>query len=589
MEDARKINPRKSAGRILTNELKRRKLTIVSVVFFMLLGSGVTLIQPLFFKMLFDTAIPQKDTSLVWWLLLGMVIPPLVAIGISYLQGHLRVRIGESVTLSLRKEAFNHLIHAKVDEVEGIPKGGIVYRITRDAGKIGEVYIAQELLPVVSSAIMLLGTLALMFMLNINLAAVFIIALPITYMVTMYLTQYSKALDKQSSDRHKESESFIYEVFRGFRTIRAFNGETRAKTRWAAYMDKVAQLKIRGEALHQIMLNFPNEIINGLIIGILFGYGALQIMDDRLTIGSLIAFMAYAPRAYNALRSVLTTYVGTKRVDVSIESLNELFALPQEPGLSNGNRTFPMSETAPIIEFSDVHFQYDRGFGVKGLSFSIQGGEFVGIVGPTGGGKTTIIDLLTRFYEPNSGKISIDGIDIQEVSLESLRDNIAVIPQDVFLWNATFAENIAYPESTFQMEDIVKAANLAEIHDFIEKQPDKYETITGEEGITLSGGERQRIAIARGLRKKPRILLLDEATSALDALTEAKVRNAIDHARIGRTTIVIAHRLSTILHADRILVIRDGQLIESGTPQELVDRDGVFSDLYRAQSLDLQN
>ena len=199
--------------------------------------------------------------------------------------------IGESVALALRKAAFNHLIHVKVDAVEKIPKGGIVYRITRDAGKIGEMYIAHELLPVVSSAVMLLGTLVLMFMLNIELAVVFSIALPATYLVTRYLTQYSKTLDSHLNDCKKEAESFLYEILSGFRTMRMFNGESREKGRWSAHMNKLARLEMRAEALHEIMLNFPNEVINGLVIGILLGYGAFQAMDGEVTIGSLVAFM----------------------------------------------------------------------------------------------------------------------------------------------------------------------------------------------------------------------------------------------------------------------------------------------------------
>ncbi len=588
MASAQDSSSQKRTGDIVRDELFRRKLTIVAVVAFMLLGSAVTLIQPLFFKMLFDSAIPKQNTSLVWWLLLGMVVSPLVAIGISYFQGHLRVRIGESVALALRKAAFNHLIHVKVDAVEKIPKGGIVYRITRDAGKIGEMYIAHELLPVVSSAVMLLGTLVLMFMLNIELAVVFSIALPATYLVTRYLTQYSKTLDSHLNDCKKEAESFLYEILSGFRTMRMFNGESREKGRWSAHMNKLARLEMRAEALHEIMLNFPNEVINGLVIGILLGYGAFQAMDGEVTIGSLVAFMAYAPRAYTALRAVLKTYVGTRRIDVSVDSLDELFALPREAGLISECKPLSIGEVAPDIEFSNVYFKHDRGYGVEGLSFTIQRGEFVGIVGPSGGGKTTIIDLLIRLHDPERGKISVEGADIREVSLESLREHIAVVPQEVFLWDTTLAENIAYPESTYKMEDIVRAASLSEVHDFIQKQPDQYETISGERGLALSGGERQRIAMARALRKAPKILIFDEATSALDALTEEKIRNAIERVRIGRTTMVIAHRLSTILLADRVLVIRDGNLIESGSPRELVDRNGVFANLYRAQSLNFQ-
>lgn len=574
---------------IIRQTLYRRKYSIIAVVLMMLAGSAVMLVQPLFYKMLFDRVIPESDTSLLWWLLAGMVITPLIAIGISYFEGHLRVRIGYTVTLALRKAVLNHLLRVRLDAVEKIPRGGMVYRVTRDAGKIGDMYIKNELLPVVSSAIVLAGVLAVMFVLNVELAAVFCAALPATYLVTRYLTRYSKEMDRQANDQGKTSESFLYEVFNAFRTIRMFNGEEHAMTRWAGHMDRLTRIKIRGAALHDIMLTFPNEVINGLVLGVLLGYGAFQVMDGAVTIGSLVAIMAYAPRAYAALRTVLTTYTGTRLIKISVESLNELFDLPLEPGLRGTFTPQPTETEPPAVEFSNVDFSYERGYEVKDLSFRVNGGEFVGIVGPSGGGKTTIIDLLTRLQEPESGRIAVAGRDIREMSLESLRSQIAVVSQDVFIWNATLADNIAYPETDYRPEMVERAVHSSALEEFIGNQPEGLGTVAGEGGVALSGGEKQRIALARAfMRNSSRILILDEATSALDALAEEKIRMAVEEARIGRTTIVIAHRLSTIRHADRILVIDGGKLVESGTPRELVDRGGIFSKMYKAQSLDFE-
>ena len=574
---------------IIRQTLYRRKYAVIAVVFMMLAGSAVMLVQPLFYKMLFDRVIPESDTRLLWWLLAGMVATPLVAIGVSYYEGHLRVRIGYTVTLALRKAVLNHLLQVRLDAIEKIPRGGIVYRVTRDAGKIGDMYIKQELLPVVSSAIVLVGVLVMMFLLNVELAAVFCAALPATYLVTRYLTRYSKEMDRQANEQGKVSESFLYEVFSAFRTIRMFNGEQHATSRWAGHMDKLTRIRIRGAALHDIMLSFPNEVINGLVLGVLLGFGAFQVMDGAATIGSLVAIMAYAPRAYSALRTVLTTYTGTRLIRVSVDSLNELFDLPREPGLQGTFSPQPIGIEPPAIEFCNVDFSYERGYEVKDLSFQVNGGEFVGIVGPSGGGKTTIIDLLTRLQEPQSGRIAVAGRDIREMSLESLRNKIAVVSQDVFIWNATLAENIAYPETDFRPEMVEWAVHSSALEEFIRNQPEGLDTIAGEGGVALSGGEKQRIAMARAfMRNDSRILILDEATSALDALAEEKIRMSVEEARIGRTTLVIAHRLSTIRHADRILVIDEGKLIESGTPRELVSRGGIFAKMYEAQSLDFE-
>ncbi len=574
---------------IIRQTLYQRKYAVIAVILMMLAGSAVMLVQPLFFKMLFDRVIPESDTGLLWWLLAGMVATPLVAIGVSYFEGHLRVRIGYTVTLALRKAVLNHLLQVRLDAIEKIPRGGIVYRVTRDAGKIGDMYIKQELLPVVSSAIVLAGVLVMMFLLSVELAAVFCAALPATYIVTRYLTRYSKEMDRQTNDQGKVSESFLYEVFNAFRTIRMFNGEQHAATRWAGHMDRLTRIKIRGAALHDIMLTFPNEVINGLVLGVLLGYGAFQVMDGAATIGSLVAIMAYAPRAYAALRTVLTTYTGTRLIRVSVDSLNELFDLPREPGLQDTFSPRPTGTEPPAIEFSAVDFSYERGYEVKDLSFKVNGGEFVGIVGPSGGGKTTIIDLLTRLQEPERGRIAVAGRDIREISLVSLRNQIAVVSQDVFIWNATIAENIAYPETDFRLELVERAVHSSALDEFIRNQPEGLDTVAGEGGVALSGGEKQRIAMARAfMRNNARILILDEATSALDALAEEKIRMSVEEARIGRTTLVIAHRLSTIRHADRILVIDEGRLVESGTPRELVDRGGIFARMYEAQALDFE-
>ncbi|MDE2845103.1 MAG: ABC transporter ATP-binding protein [Gemmatimonadota bacterium] len=569
--------------------LLHRKYAIVAVVALMLAGSAVMLIQPLFFKMLFDTAIPESDTTLAWRLLAVMVATPLVAIGFTYFQGHLRVRIGAWVTLALRKAVLAHLLRVRLDALERIPRGNIVFRVTRDTGRIGELYIAQELLPVFSSSIMLAGTLAMVFVLNVELAVIFCVALPSTYLATRFLSRYSKEMDRQSNEQSKAAESFLYEMASAFRTIRLFNGEAHARRKSGGLFERHTQLKMRGSALHDLVLNFPNEVINGLVLGALLGYGAFQVIDGDITIGSLVAVMAYTPRASAALRSVLMTYTGTKLIDVSVKSLDGLFALPPEAGFGRGRTPERIDLEPPAIAFSNIWFSYDRGYEVKDLSFTVNGGEFVGIVGPSGGGKTTIIDLLTRIQEPERGSISIGGTDIREMTLTSLRSRIAVVPQDVFIWNASLADNIAYPNEKYDMEAVEQSARSSALHAFVEKQPEGYATTSGEGGVALSGGEKQRIAMARVLmRTSAGILVLDEATSALDALAEEEIRIAVEQARVGRTVLVIAHRLSTIRHADRILVISDGRLAESGTPKELVQQGGLFARMYEAQSLDFE-
>jgi len=278
--------------------------------------------------------------------------------------------------------------------------------------------------------------------------------------------------------------------------------------------------------------------------------------------------------------------------------VDALFALSREP---SGVRVLSPSGTsqeesvegapppaAAALAFNNVSFDYGRGdFGARDVTFRVEPGEFVGIVGPSGGGKSTIIDLIMGFYTPQSGTIALDGIDLRELSLTSLRDQIGLVSQELFFWNDSISRNISYPRPDEDAGAVGEAARAAQIDEFITGLPRDYRTVIGERGLTLSGGERQRLAIARALLKRPRLLLLDEATSALDALTEQKVRDAFEEARAGRTAIVVAHRLSTILNADRVLVIDQGRIVETGSRDELLTRRGLFHDLYKAQSFDL--
>ena len=298
------------------------------------------------------------------------------------------------------------------------------------------------------------------------------------------------------------------------------------------------------------------------------------------------------------LQSLLGTHVNLQEARVNAEKVDALFDLAREP---SGNVALPTcasfeegqaEKTLPpvgaALAFHNISFAYGRGeFAARDLTFRIEPGEFVGIAGPSGGGKSTIIDLIMGFYTPLSGTITIDGIDLRELSLSSLRNQIGLVAQEPFLWNDSISRNISYPGRNDETDRSRQAAREAQIDEFITSLPHGYHTIVGEQALTLSGGERQRLAIARALLQRPRLLLLDEATAALDALTDQKVRAAIVKVRVRRTAIVVAHRLTTILNADRILVIDQGRIVEMGSPAELLARPGLFFDLYQAQSFDL--
>ncbi len=556
------------------------------------------LIQPLLFKHLLDTAIPAADVRLIGLLLVGMVAVPVLSAGFNSANHYLRAYIGEGVAQRLRQDLFDHLLFVRLADLEQFKTGEHIYRLTRSCGLIGEVYVGQHLLPLAMNAILLVGTLTAMTWLHWRLSLVALLAFPLSFLLTHKTRNYTQSLYRDLSNTLESGESYLNEFFPGLRTVRALNAQAHEKGRWREWLTAHRRIKATVSAFHEMIRIVLPESINYVVAGLIFAFGAFEIIQGRLTIGSLVAFAAYLPRAYAVLQTLLGTQVNLQEARINADKVDALFALTREP---SGDRALPSdavsderrpASVAPppgaALAFNNVSFDYGRGdFGARDLTFRVEPGEFVGIVGPSGGGKSTIIDLIMGFYTPRSGSIALDGIDLQELSLASLRSQIGLVSQDLFFWNDSISRNINYPRPDEDAGVVSEAARAAQIDEFITGLPRDYRTVIGERGLTLSGGERQRLAIARALRKRPRLLLFDEATSALDALTELKVRTAFEQARAGRTAIVVAHRLSTILAADRILVIDQGRIVETGSREELLTLRGLFHDLYKAQSFDL--
>lgn len=580
---------------LLKNELRKQVPRISLLVALALIGTGVALIQPYLFKLLIDTAIPAADLRLVGLLLVRMLIVPLLSAGLNSVNHYLRAYIGEGVAQRLRQELFDHLLCVRLAELDQFTSGEHVHRLTRSCGRIGEVYVSEHLLPLAMNAILLIGTLAAMTALHWRLSLLALLAFPLAYLLTRKTRGGAQSHYRDQSDLLEAGQSYLNEVFPGMRAIRASNAQSYEEGRWREWLTAHRNIKARVAAFHELIRIVLPESINQVAAGLVLGYGALEIIQGRLTIGSLVAFIAYLPRAYAVLQALLGAHVNLQEARINAERVDALFALPREPSghsllgpgpsIEEKDAETALQPVGASLAFQNVSFDYGRGdFGARDLTFNVAPGEFVGIVGPSGGGKSTIIDLIMGFYTPQSGTITIDGIDLRKLSLESLRSRIGLVSQETFLWNATISENILYPGRDDAGRSR-QAAREAQIDEFITGLPDAYQTVVGERGMTLSGGERQRLAIARAFLQRPRLLLLDEATSALDALTEQKVHVAIDKARAGRTAIVVAHRLTTIQHADRILVIDQGRIVEIGSRLELLARQGLFFDLYQAQSL----
>ena len=573
-----------TAKTIIVGELRKRMTVIVAMVFFLILTILISVALPLLFKRLIDVTIPGRDMTEAGLLLVALITIPLISAALHAVYDYQREIIGEAIAQALRQKLFNHLVHANLRDLESTETGHIIHHITRGCGLVGDDYIVDRLIPLISNALLFIGALAAMTLINWRLMLITLLAFPITYLFSKRLKNYVRMLEEEFQRILESGSSTLQQVFSGIRTVRSFSGEVHEKARWDAWIKRHWEVRAKTETLHNLILILPTHVVDRVLMGVVFGVGALEIINDRLTIGDLIAFMLYTPYVYTALRAMLQAQVTLEKIKVAVEGLDGLFAYEME---RQGGRELAISPGAgPSIQFDNVTFDYGRGdFALREVSFSVRPGEFFAIVGESGGGKSTIVDLLMGFYAPQSGRILVDGVDIEELSLDSLRRHIGLVPQDIFLWNSSIHENIAYPDA-IAPDTVAEAAEHTHLHAFIEALPEKYQTVVGERGLALSAGERQRLAICRAILKKPCILLLDEATSALDALTEEKVQEAISHARSGRTAIAVAHRLATVMKADRLLVLQDGSVAEVGTPAELIAERGLFYRLHEAQKLE---
>ncbi|MCB8978236.1 MAG: ABC transporter ATP-binding protein [Ardenticatenaceae bacterium] len=571
--------------RIALDQIRQYRATIVLSILLILLATVLDVLSPLLFRYLIDDAIGSRNFGLIASVIAGMVLLPFASSGLSILEGHQRSKIGTAVTQALRQRAFEHTLSVQMRDLEQYDSGALFQRLTRSGGQVGDVLIGDNLLPLIPKVLFLVGNVVAMFITSWRLALATLLAVPLLFGAGWLVRKRVESLDERLYYLLESSSNMIHETLAGLRAIRAFNGRQREETRWQAWSQQYWESKLASSALHGFLVYTLSSFLNNLVYAVVLGFGAYEIIGNRLSIGSLVAFLVYAPRVLSALQQLSRTHLSIAEVRAAITKLDEHFALPIERTDGSALPQKPNRNQGMEVVFDNVSFAYGRGeAGIKELSFKIRAGEFVGIVGPSGGGKSTIFDLLMGLYEPDSGQILLDGTEMQELSLAAIRAEIGVVPQETFLWNASLSENLTYPKEPAQLgAEVERVVQAAQLQPFVASLPDGLQTMVGERGLALSGGERQRVAIARALLRNPRLLLLDEATSALDPLTEVNLRDSFEALRYGRTTIVIAHRMTTVARADRIIVVDKGGVVESGSPEALLAQKGLYHSFHQAQ------
>ena len=498
----------------------------------------------------------------------------------SYLQNYLTTNVGQRVMHDLRRTVYHHIHRLSLADHDQKRTGDLISRVTSDIESIQD-FVTTALLGIVANILTLLGIVGIMLYASWRFTLISLAIAPVLFVIVYFFTRRIKNASRDVRKTESALISTVQEVFSSIRVVKAFAREDYEQQRFERQsLDNIeTYLQARGM---KMMLAPIVDVVVATGTCLMLGYGARMVMTNQLTAGVLVVFLAYLRMMYKPMRDLSKMTDTVSKASVAFERIREI--LETESAVRDRPRARPARGFKGRIEFEHVAFGYSPDqLVLEDLSFKIEPGQVAAFVGQTGGGKTTIVNLIARFYDPISGTVKLDGNDIRSFTIRSLRDQISFVPQDTLLFHAPVWQNIAYGRPEARRAEIVRAAELARADEFIKDMPEGYDTMVGERGVTLSGGQRQRIAIARAVIRNAPILILDEPTSGLDAQSEQAIIEALEGLMKDKTSIIIAHHLNTILHADTIFVMNDHQLVEHGTHHELLAIGGFYSALYDIQ------
>lgn len=575
-----KLKNAKGTLRRLVGYLAGQKKIIIMVFIFSLVSTIIGIVGTRVNGIVIDEYIAKKDlTGLIMICGLLLVIY-LVNVATAYFQNSFMIDVAQKTSAQIRKELFASFQRLPLAFFDKSSSGDLMSRLTNDVDNINTT-LSQNVTQLFSGVINIFGMLVAMLLLSPKLTMIALITIPIMFLATKGIAKVTKRYFREQQQNLGELNGFVEEIISGQKVVKLFGREEKVKQEFNEINQKLKKSSTMAQGVSGLMGPMMNVINNTTYLIVTVAGGYLILNGEPITVGIIFTFLLYMKNFARPLSEIANLF---NTIQSALAGAERVFEIMDEEKEEDVTGAKDIEAVKGDISFEAVTFSYEQGKEVlKDFTIAAKQGEQIAIVGPTGAGKTTIISLLTRFYDINSGKIMIDGKDIRELTRKSLRKSVGMVLQDTYLFSESVADNIRYGRLDATDEEVIQAAKLANAHSFIMHMPEGYDTVLADNASNISQGQRQLIAIARAILADPRVLILDEATSSIDTRTELKIQKALLTLMKGRTSFIIAHRLSTIKNADCILVIDQGRIVEKGTHTELLEQNGFYANLYNSQ------